>query len=162
MAKTKVKSHGIRTNEMNEAIVQLTKATNERTAQNTEVLAFTIFGSHDELVDIDGNSDDKGYPLLWATQEANGRIIPAHESPEAFAKMVLGKKIKYFIKTNGLGRFFNPVGMYTENRHNKVLKHAGKDEWVFKEVSNRVFTFYLNFLKSRVAAWLINAERENF
>jgi hypothetical protein len=166
MAKTKKQVvHGVRQKDMEAAILPL-RPTKTETSQPkimaTETLVFTIFGKHDELTDENGNPNKNGFPLLYDTEDVRGNITPAEQLPDAFAKKVSGKKQRFFVKKNSLGKFLNPMGMYSENRHNKVLKHAGREEWEFKEVSPRVFSLYLSFLKSRNKAWLINAEREAF
>ena len=55
---------------------------------------------------------------------------------------------------------YNPVGMFSEGMASKRLGHAGKLEWRFTEVSERVFGFYIDFLRTKNIAYLHNAERE--
>jgi hypothetical protein len=160
--KTKTATHGIREKEMRESMLPLKKTSQPvRTDKTITTLAFTIFGQHDELTDEHGNSDSEGFPLLYDVDDGSGKIIPSHTLTNAFAKVVMGTKIRYFVKTNSNGKFFNPMGLFTENRHNKNLKHAGKAEWEYKEVSHTVFMFYVSFLKTRNKARLLVAQREN-
>jgi len=151
----KIQKHGVRKAEMEASMLPLKKTNSVSIpTEKLTTIAFTIFGQHDELTDEYGNSNSEGYPLLYDVQDNSGKITPADQLPNAFAKVVKGKKIRYFIKTNSMGKFFNPMGLFTEDRHNKTLRHAGKAEWEF--------IFYVSFLKTRNKARLINAERENF
>ena len=163
MGKTKQAVHGIRGKELEDAIIPLVRKPTAATMLKT-TLAFTLAGEHDELTDEYGEpvADDKGFPLLYDIQNnKTGKITPAEELKNAYAKVTYtGTKARYYVKRSGSGKFFNPIGTYTEGRHTKQLRHAGKAEWEFKEVNNRVFINYLNFLRSRNLAWLLNAERE--
>ena len=163
MSKTKQQVHGIRGKELADAIVPLVRKPTAATMLKT-TLAFTLAGEHDELTDEYGEpvADDKGFPLLYDIQNnQTGKITPAEELKNAYAKVTYtGTKARYYVKRSGSGKFYNPIGTYTEGRHTKQLRHAGKAEWEYKEVNNRVFINYLNFLRSRNLAWLLNAERE--
>jgi len=162
MSPIKTIRHGIRQAEMEAAMLPLKKTDVVPKSEVVNNIAFTIFGQHDELTDEYGNTNTDGFPLLYDTQDDSGKITPSYLLPNAFARVAMGKKVRYFIKTNSLGKHYDPIGMFSENRHNKVLKHAGKKEWEWKEVPHTVFIFYLKYLKSRNKAWLINSERENF
>jgi hypothetical protein len=50
--------------------------------------------------------------------------------------------------------------MYSEGQNNKFLSKIGREEWQFKEVNEKIFDLYLNFLSTKNIAWLNNAERE--
>ncbi|NDB58966.1 hypothetical protein EB001_10995, partial [bacterium] len=67
---------------------------------------------------------------------------------------------KFFIKIGTYGKVFNPIGMYSEGQNNKFLSKIGRQEWQFKEVNEKTFDLYLNFLSTKNIAWLSNAERE--
>jgi len=79
----------------------------------------------------------------------------------AYAKSVNnnGKTI-YYVKQNKYGRLYNPSGMYSEGNESKQLRHAGRPNWVFRDVEKKVFDYYLKFLETKNEAWLNNAERE--
>jgi hypothetical protein len=113
-------------------------------------LSFTIFGQHDKLVDIYGQEQENGYPLT----NKDERIC-------SVIKYTGTNNPRYFVKVNDRGELFDPIGMYSEGGLNKDLKHAGKKEWRLKEVNNKIFSFYLNYLKTKNKAWLNNAIREN-
>jgi hypothetical protein len=102
---------------------------------------YTIFGKH-KLIDNEGN------PIL------------NKETADVFAKKIIGNTTKYFIKIGLYGRIYNPIGAYSEGRHTKFLTKTGKKEYDFKQVPQKVFDMYINFLRSKNIAWLNNAERE--
>ena len=79
----------------------------------------------------------------------------------AYAKSVNnnGKTI-YYVKQNKYGRIYNPSRMYSEGNESKQLRHAGRPNWVFRDVEKKVFDYYLKFLETKNEAWLNNAERE--
>ena len=83
------------------------------------------------------------------------------KSPDAYAKRVnVNGRTYYYVKQDSYGRLYNPSGMYSENRQNKQLRHAGRPNWVFREVEKKVYDLYTKFLETKNAAWLSNAERE--
>jgi hypothetical protein len=83
------------------------------------------------------------------------------ESPKALAKLVTNDTgEKYYVKTGTYGRLYNPIGLYSEGQEQKFLSKVGKNAWEFTEVNSAVFTFYVNFLRTKNIAWLNNAERE--
>jgi len=151
----KTKSTRIRQKEMEQAIIPLKRKVNPKPPTAT-TLVFTMFGKHDELVNERGKNDDEdGYPLIYGPD--------ADKKSDAFAKTIIGTRTtRYFIKQNGKGKFFNPIGMYEELVHNKQRKHIGQDEWTYTEVNHKVFMYYLAFLKSKNLAHLLNAERSSF
>jgi hypothetical protein len=67
---------------------------------------------------------------------------------------------KYYIKVGMYGRPYNPIGLYSEGQSAKFLTKAGKPQYVFKEVNEKTFSFYINFLTTKNTAWLSNTERE--
>lgn len=67
---------------------------------------------------------------------------------------------KYYIKIGMYGRPYNPIGLYSEGQSAKFLTKAGKPQYTFKEVNEKTFSFYINFLTTKNTAWLSNTERE--
>jgi hypothetical protein len=109
--------------------------------EKTETL-YCVLGEH-EFIDSDNN------PRLSAE---SGKVLAKKTSTQS--------STRYFVKIGTYGRLYNPIGMYTEGNENKFLAKIGRDEWFFKEVNQRVFDNYLNFLRTKNIAWLNNAERE--
>lgn len=99
---------------------------------------YTIWGMED-FIDEDGNT----------RQQA--------ETKNTFAKIIAGK---YFIKIGLDNRVYNPIGLFSEGRPNKVLAKIGKNEFNFRRVNAKVFDWYVSFLRTKNIAWLNNANRE--
>lgn len=109
---------------------------------------YTITGQQEYL------ENDK-YPCVDLDSET------AQEASNAFAmKITIGKRTKYYAKRGKHGKLYNPIGMFSEGRVAKKLGHAGRLEWRFTEVGERVFNFYRDFLRTKNVAHLRNAERE--
>lgn len=84
-----------------------------------------------------------------------------NENEDTFAKkIIVNNNTKYYIKTGTYGKIYNPIGLFSEGTANKFLSKVGKRAWQFKEVNLKIFNMYINFLKTKNTAWLINAERE--
>lgn len=122
-------------NEFDSFIVDKSKTTTKEKAEDSY---YTFFGSEDYL-DDDGCTRQK-------TEQNN-----------TFAKVQSGK---YYVKTGLDNRLYNPIGMFSEGQHSKVLSKIGKNEFNFKRVNSKVFNLYLTFLKTKNLAWLNNANRE--
>jgi hypothetical protein len=103
---------------------------------------YTIFGQHDFI-------------------DSSNRPRVKTDSSDVFAKLIANQSgRKFFIKIGTYGKVFNPIGMYSEGQNNKFLSKIGRQEWQFKEVNEKTFDLYLNFLSTKNIAWLSNAERE--
>lgn len=107
-----------------------------------EIKLYTIIGKHDFI-------DDNDRPR-----------VSDNESNSMAKSIIKNNKERFFIKTSNYGKLFNPLGMYSEGKQKKFLSKIGKSEFNFKEVNMKVFNMYINFLSSRNAAWLNNAQRE--
>ena len=83
------------------------------------------------------------------------------DDSSAYAKTVrINNKTVYYVKQDKYGNLYNPSGMYSEGNASKELRHAGRPNWVFRDVEKKVFDYYLKFLETKNEAWLTNAERE--
>tara|TARA_R110002020_G_scaffold162955_3_gene348897 strand:+ start:3561 stop:3950 length:390 start_codon:yes stop_codon:yes gene_type:complete len=83
------------------------------------------------------------------------------DASSAYAKTVrVNGRAIYYVKQNKYGKLYNPNGMYSEGSESKQLRHAGRPNWVFRDVDKKVFDYYLKFLETKNEAWLNNAERE--
>lgn len=121
---------------------------------NPELLTkvYTITGNENQL-------DDEGYPILLdEPYEEDGQeyIDPAELRDEAYAKYVRGQRVKYYVKQDNAGHFYNPIGLYGKQKQRK----GSQDVWRFRETSKQAFELYIKFLKTRNVAWLQQAERE--
>ena len=91
----------------------------------------------------------------YTDEEGNARHDKVKDT--TFAK---SENDKFFIKIGLDNRAYNPIGMFSEGQHNKILSKIGKKEFNFKRVNQRVFELYLSFLKTKNIAWLNNTNRE--
>ena len=110
-------------------------------------LSYTIVGKEEYL-------DDDGYPRIDKEEDINVHaklIHTKHEHTET---------TRFLAKCNKRGRLFNPLGLYDEGKTLRRKRHAGKDEWSFREVSQKVFANYIDFLKSKNLSYLHIADRE--
>lgn len=103
---------------------------------------YTIIGHH-------SSKDEDGFPLTEKLDIALAKKMTNTDGHD-----------RYFIKIGTYGRPYDPIGMYSENNNNRFLTRAGKKMFDFKEVNEKVFNYYINFLKTKNKAWLNNTERE--
>lgn len=107
-----------------------------------EVLCYTVAGKEDF-------KDSFGYPRI--THENN---------PSTHAKCVhAGDHTKFFIKMSNGGRIFDPIGMFDETQRLRESRHAGRPNWTWRTTKETVFKFYIEYLKTKNASYLLNAER---
>lgn len=125
------------TDNFDQFIVNKTKD-NESATKQKEGMYYTAVGDQDYI-------DDEG----------NTRQNEEHDN--TFAKTIDGK---FFIKVGLDNRAHNPIGLFSEGQHNKVLSKIGKNEFNYKKVNQRVFELYLSFLRTKNIAWLNNTNRE--
>jgi hypothetical protein len=109
---------------------------------DTYIEYYTLLGNHDYI-------------------DTNNKPCSKEENKNTLAKCVIrnGSK-KFYIKTGAYGRIFNPMGMFSEGKSDKFISKIGKKEFEFKQVNQKIFDMYLNFLSTKNLAWLNNAERE--
>ena len=77
-------------------------------------------------------------------------------------RITMNGKTSHYVRQGSNGMLFNPIGIFSNpaGTANKISKHSGKQTWVFRKVPERVFRFYINFLKTKNSGYLRNAERE--
>lgn len=110
---------------------------------------YTVIGREDYL------EEDSGIPCLCVDVE------DARKNPYAHAMKLSGEGgVRFFVKQGPHGKLFNPLGFFSEGRESKMIKHAGRKEWELREVGEKAFNFYLNFLKTKNLSYINNAERE--
>lgn len=112
-------------------------------ATTKEYEYFTLLGDHDFL-------DDQNRPR---SDEENNKVV-------AKAVTTDSRPTRYYIKVGTYGKIYNPIGLYSEGKNSKFLAKIGRKEFEFKEVNQKVFDLYINFLSTKNLAWLNNAERE--
>jgi hypothetical protein len=120
-----------------------------------------IFSSKDS---IKPTQDNQYYTLVgqedFIDNENNPRI--EKDDNRVLAKKTLQNKLKYLIKLDNAGKFYNPLSPVSSIRPIKILQTISLYDNRFKEVNQTAFNMYLNFLRSKNIAWINNAEREVF
>lgn len=118
------------------------KQDNTETDKNIEL--YTIIDKHDYL-------DTDSLPRCSKENSSN----------------VLAKKIyrddgsiRYSIKLDNNGKIYNPLSIYGETKISSFLDRVCRSQNKYKDVNQKAFNMYLNFLKTKNIAWLHNAERE--
>lgn len=104
---------------------------------------YTLVGQEDFI-------DDENNPRL---KQDDNRVL---------AKKTLQNKLKYLIKLDNVGKFYNPMSPVSSVKPIKILQTISISDTRFKEVNQTAFNMYLNFLRSKNIAWINNAEREVF
>lgn len=96
-------------------------------------------------------NDDNGKPCA---DEKDTAIIFAKQTTRED-----GTK-KYSIRLDKDKKMFNPVSIYG-NKDLRLLENISRNNKQYKEVNQKVFDMYLQFLSTKNTAWLHNAERES-
>jgi hypothetical protein len=110
---------------------------------------YTVAGKEDYL------EEESGLPCLDVDPEE------AKNNPYAHAMKLAGSAgPRFFVKQGVYGKLFNPLGLFSEGRESQKIRHAGRPEWQLKEVTEKVFNFYVNFLRTKNLSYIHNAERE--
>lgn len=110
-------------------------------SEESETKYFTMLGDHDF---IDGDN----------RPQANNQTAKV-----VAKKITKNGSSKFYIKVGTYGKIFNPMGLFSEGKNSKFIAKIGKKEFEFKEVNQKTFDLYLNFLSTKNIAWLNNAER---
>jgi|TARA_R110000824_G_scaffold10866_1_gene47555 hypothetical protein len=113
------------------------------------VTVYTIIGQEDYI------EDGSELPCLSID------LDEANIDPYAHAMKIGGEAgCRFFVKQGPYGKLFNPLGFFSEGQESKVSRHRGHLEWKLKEVKEKVFNFYVNFLRTKNLSYIHNAERE--
>lgn len=113
------------------------------------------------------NEQDKFYGVIqdydFVDKENNPRISSEKDNRVlAKIKYKQNGKEKFLIKIDNSKKLFNPALPLSENKKDKLLDQYGADSSSFKEVSKKVFEYYITFLRTSNQSWIHNAEREDF
>ncbi len=118
-------------------------------SSNTVTEVYTFWGDHEF-------EDTMGFPKL--SLQKNKDVFSMQN---AYAvKISKGNKTNYYVKRGKYGKLYNPIGLYSEGNVTKQNTRHGQSQWSLKTTSEKVFNYYINFLKTKNSAWLNNAERE--
>lgn len=113
---------------------------------------------------LDSENDSEFYTITGLEEFLDDNNTPrlSKESESAFAKKTIRKNgsIKYTVKLSTNGKLYNPVSMYGQKQETTFLNRVCRSNNKFVEVNQKVFEWYIQFLKTKNTAWLNNAERE--
>lgn len=93
-------------------------------------------------------------------QDHNPVQTTENHQTQAKALPKLDGSYRYFIRITGDGKPFNMLSDHLNVRNPTLFKTVGKDQSQYKEVNYKVFSLYLNFLRTKNVSWLHNSERE--
>lgn len=127
----------------------------QNTASDSEVV-YTVFGKHDRL-DVTGNP-----VLIDIFDQDKNKYTYASDRLDACCKIKSSEHGPvYLAKVNVLtGFLYDPYGLFDDEAKAKKAIHKGKHVFEYKRITEKVFNFYLKFLRTRNKAHLINAQRE--
>lgn len=94
--------------------------------------------------------------------DENSNIRVPEDSKKVLARKIQRDdgSIKYSIKLDSTARLFNPGSIFNTDKHSTFLDTVCRRSNKFKDVSEKTFSMYLKFLKTKNTAYLHNAERE--
>lgn len=107
----------------------------------------------DEFYTIEGNEDSKDI-------NGNPRIIKENKNVCAKKLFRSDGSYRFYIRLSNNGSLYNPISVYGEEKNSTFLDRVVREGFKFKEVNNKVFDMYLNFLRTKNIAWYYNTERE--
>jgi hypothetical protein len=130
--------------DQNEKVNNFIFSSNKKTTDAPTSQYYTLIGQEDFI-------DDDNNPRI--EKDNDNRVL---------AKKTVQNKLKYLIKLDNAGKFYNPLSPISSIKPIKILQTISISDSRFKEVNQTVFNMYLNFLRSKNIAWINNAEREVF
>jgi hypothetical protein len=114
----------------------------DNTQSKRVVECYTVLGSQEYF-------DENDRPRIDDEEKALAKTVSIDDRPP-----------RYYIKVGTYGKVYNPIGLYSEGHSQKFLAKIGRKQFEYKEVNQKIFDMYLNFLTTKNLAWLNNAERE--
>ena len=117
--------------------------------QEPAATVYTMAGKEDYI------EEGSGLPCLRISQDQ------AKKSPDAHAMKISGASgNRFFARQGPHGKLFNPLGLFSEGTESRVNRHTGRFQWELREVGERAFNFYVDFLRTKNLSYINNAERE--
>jgi hypothetical protein len=103
---------------------------------------------------------DENNNLEHLDENSNARV--SEDSKKVLARKIQRDdgSVKYSIKLDNSARLFNPGSIFNTDKHANFLDTVCRRSNKFKDVSEKTFSMYLKFLKTKNVAYLHNAERE--
>ena len=109
-------------------------------------------------------NEDEFYTLIGNEEsiDSKGNPVVSDSSQKIYAKKIFrsDNSYRFYVRLSNNGSLYNPVSVYGEEKYNTFLDRVVRDGVKFKEVNNKAFDMYLNFLRTKNIAWYYNTERE--
>jgi hypothetical protein len=107
----------------------------------------------DEFYSMTGEQD-------YYDNNNNPRLVK--DGPKTLAKKLFTEKSRprHLILMNTDGKLHNPLNITSKQKMTSNFLDRKCREPKFKPVSEKTFSMYVNFLKSKNLSWLYNADRE--
>jgi|LakMenE18May11ns_1017448.scaffolds.fasta_scaffold9924211_5 hypothetical protein len=113
---------------------------------------------------LNDSLEETYYTLIGSEDKLDSENLPIRSKLDSkvYAKKIMraDQTVKYLIRLDRNGKLFNPISFYGEEKNNNFLDRVCRSNDKFKQVSQKTFNLYAEFLKSKNPAWLNNAERE--
>lgn len=124
---------------------------NNKSSDDTKL--YTIQGSEDFI-------DDDNNPRLNTESELTYAKCLKSQYTKSFHHQN-AIPYKYFVKCDPNKNLYNPItGFSSINSRSNFLNKVCKSELVFTEVSEAIFSKYINFLRTSSLQWLTSAQRD--
>ncbi len=121
----------------------------------TEDKFYTIKGMESFLDENGDPRTDQNSDTIYA------KAIKSYTSKDITNKFL---HYRYYILTDSNSNIYNPTGESSigsiTKRNQVYLNKICKNEQVFTEVTNRIFNYYISFLKTKSKKFLTAAQRE--
>lgn len=114
---------------------------NKNTESITEL--YCITGAEDFV-------DNFGQPR---TKQDDDRVLAKHIKD-------IDNQSKFYIRIANTNKLFNPISILGNESSSTFLDNTCRSNNKFKQVNQKVFSYYLQFLSSKNMLWLNKAERE--
>jgi len=94
-------------------------------------------------------------------KDSDGFYIKNNMSEDVLAKKVSvsEKQYKYYVRFGFDQRLFNPLNSLNSRKNYKEL-NRNSESFVFKQVNELAFVYYIKYLSTKNNIWLVKAERE--
>jgi len=112
----------------------------------------------------DSVTDEQYFTIIGQEEYMdNDKPKRKQDDDKVYAKQILRKdnSIKYMIRIDSSSKLMNPISTINEKSGGSIfLENVCRSNRKFKEVDSKTFDWYIEFLSTKNASWLHNAERE--
>jgi hypothetical protein len=117
------------------------------------------------------NSDDKLDNKFYSSKsnceffdDENNPRVNSEKNSSVLAKIKIkpNGSSKYLVRLDNNKQLYNPNSTRSDNIRNNLANQYLSESNAFREVSKKVFDYYLTFLRTSNVLWLNSAQREDF